>query len=152
MDEKLLTPSELAAHWSIKPKTLQKWRTKGYGPQYLKISRRILYPMRTVLKFEKSTLQQSTAQNPVLETSKPLKCDEVAFILKLPTHWFRNTYKRQELNIPHFRVNKEIWFKLNEVKAWARQYKAEIEKQTAVTQQTGQKRSRGVALDRLSLI
>lgn len=105
--------------------------------------------MRTVLKFEKSTLQQSTAQNPVLETSKPLKCDEVAFILKLPTHWFRNTYKRQELNIPHFRVNKEIWFKLNEVKAWARQYKAEIEKQIAETQQTGQKRSRGVAIDRL---
>ena len=43
----------------------------------------------------------------------------------------------------------EIWFKLNEVKAWARQYKAEIEKQIAETQQTGQKRSRGVAIDRL---
>lgn len=152
MDEKLLTPSELAAHWGIKPQTLQKWRTKGYGPQYLKISRRILYPMRAVLKFEKSTLQQSTAQNPIAETSKPLKSDDVAFILKLPTYWFRNINMRQKLNIPHVLVNKEIRFRLNEVKAWARQYKAEIEKQTAETQRTGQRRSRGVAIDRLSRI
>ena len=152
MNDKLLISSELAAHWGVKPETLQKWRTKGYGPQYLKISRRILYPIRAVLKFEKSTLQQSTAQNPVTETSKPLKSCDVAFILKLPTYWFRNTSMRQKLNIPHVLVNKEVRFRLNEVKAWARQYKAEIENQTAETQQTGLRRSRGVAIDRLFLI
>lgn len=152
MNQKLLTPSELAAHWSINRQTLQKWRTKGYGPRYLKISNRVLYPMQAVLQFQKSSMQQSTAQNPVPETSKPLKSDEVAFILKLPTHWFKNTYKRQELNIPYVRINKEIRFKLNEVKAWARQHKAEIEKQTTDTQQTGMRKYRGVAIDRLSQI
>lgn len=38
---------------------------------------------------------------------------------------------RQKLNIPRVLVNKEVRFKLNELKAWARQYEAEIENQTA---------------------
>jgi hypothetical protein len=152
MDQKLLTPSELAAHWSIKRQTLQKWRTKGYGPRYLKISNRILYPMQAVLQFQKSSLQQSTAQNPVPETSKPLTSSDVAFILKLPTYWFLNTKMRQKLNIPYVTVNKEVRFKLNEVKAWARQYKSKIKNQPAETHQTGLRRYRGVAIDRLSLI
>ena len=152
MDQKLLTPSELAAHWSIKRQTLQKWRTTGYGPRYLKISNRILYPMQAVLQFQKSSMQQSTAQNPVPETSKPLTSSDVAFILKLPTYWFLNTRMRQKLNIPYVTVNKEVRFKLNEVKAWARQFKAEIKNQSATTDQAGQRRYRGVVIDRLSLI
>lgn len=98
MDEKLLTPSELAAHWGVKPKTSQKWRTMGYGPQYLKISRRIL--------------------------------------------------------IPHVRVNKVIRFRLNEVKAWARQYKTQIDSQdgNAEAKPAGQKGVKPIVMERLSLI
>lgn len=39
----LLTPDELSAVLSIKPKTLVAWRKKNRGPRWLKVGRRVRY-------------------------------------------------------------------------------------------------------------
>ena len=40
-----LTETELAQRWGISPKTLQRWRSENRGPSYLKLSKRVTYPV-----------------------------------------------------------------------------------------------------------
>ena len=47
----LLTPEELAARLRSKPRTLERWRTDGSGPSYIKIGRRVAYRLDDVEKW-----------------------------------------------------------------------------------------------------
>lgn len=47
-----LTEAELARHWHISPRTLQRWRQTASGPCFFKINGRILYARNDVLEFE----------------------------------------------------------------------------------------------------
>ncbi len=47
-----LTEKELARHWRITPRTLQRWREDWHGAAWLKIGGRVLYPRPDVLAFE----------------------------------------------------------------------------------------------------
>jgi predicted site-specific integrase-resolvase len=52
MQKMMLNEVELAERWNLSPKTLQRWRSEGRGPRFMKMSRRVVYPMDEVLEFE----------------------------------------------------------------------------------------------------
>ncbi|MFN5178765.1 helix-turn-helix transcriptional regulator, partial [Limnohabitans sp.] len=47
-----LNEIELAARWGMSPKTLQRWRTLNVGPEYLKLGKKIMYPLTDVEDYE----------------------------------------------------------------------------------------------------
>lgn len=49
-----LRPDELAARWrgAISEKTLANWRSIGYGPKYLKLGNRVVYPLADIERWE----------------------------------------------------------------------------------------------------
>lgn len=48
-----MTEKEVAAHWRVTPRTLQRWREEGFGPSWLRIGGRILYTRDEVLGYER---------------------------------------------------------------------------------------------------
>ena len=60
--EKHLTPPEAAKRLGFALSTLANWRVQGYGPRYIKISRKVLYPESEIEKFWKQCLRSSTAE------------------------------------------------------------------------------------------
>jgi predicted site-specific integrase-resolvase len=61
-DRHVLSEVELANRWGVSPKTLQRWRLEGRGPQYLKLSKRVSYPLDAITEFENSALHASTSE------------------------------------------------------------------------------------------
>lgn len=61
-DRRVLNENELAQRWGLSPKTLQRWRTEGRGPRYLKLSKRVSYPLESVIDFERWSLHDSTSE------------------------------------------------------------------------------------------
>ncbi len=61
-DRRVLNENELAQRWGVSPKTLQRRRSEGRGPRYLKLSKRVSYPLEAILDFEYSALHESTAE------------------------------------------------------------------------------------------
>ena len=57
-----MSEHELAQRWGISPKTLQRWRSEGRGPRYLKLSKRVVYPVEELQKFESHSLYASTSE------------------------------------------------------------------------------------------
>lgn len=57
-----LTEKELARHWRVTPRTLQRWREANTGPCWLRIGVRVLYPRDEVLAFEESRRATGGAQ------------------------------------------------------------------------------------------
>lgn len=47
---------ELARRWRLSPRTLERWRWEGLGPQYLKVGGRVLYRIKDVEAFEAASL------------------------------------------------------------------------------------------------
>jgi predicted DNA-binding transcriptional regulator AlpA len=64
-DRRVLNENELAQRWGLSPKTLQRWRSEGRGPRYLKLSKRVSYPLDSVFEFERSALHDSTSERSV---------------------------------------------------------------------------------------
>ena len=60
-DRRVLNENELAQRWGISPKTLQRWRNEGRGPRFLKLSKRVSYPLDSVIAFEQHSLRDSTS-------------------------------------------------------------------------------------------
>lgn len=54
-----LTQKELARHWTISHRTLERWRWAGEGPAYMKIGGRVVYRSEDILAFEKDQLQHT---------------------------------------------------------------------------------------------
>ena len=61
-DRRVLNENELAQRWGLSPKTLQRWRSEGRGPRYLKLSKRVSYPLDAVVDFERYALHDSTSE------------------------------------------------------------------------------------------
>ncbi|WP_238945078.1 helix-turn-helix transcriptional regulator [Vandammella animalimorsus] len=57
-----MNENELAQRWGVSPKTLQRWRSEGRGPRYLKLSKRVSYPVEAILDFEREVLHDSTSE------------------------------------------------------------------------------------------
>lgn len=61
-----LTETELATRWSMTTKTLYRWRTQNRGPKYMKLGKRILYPLTSVEEYENLiTVDVGFASTPV---------------------------------------------------------------------------------------
>lgn len=45
MQQIAINENELATRWGVSPKTLQRRRSEGRGPRYLKLSKRVSYPL-----------------------------------------------------------------------------------------------------------
>ena len=60
METKHLGQKQLAARWSVSEATLERWRTDGIGPKFLKLCGRVLYREVDIEAFEESCLSTST--------------------------------------------------------------------------------------------
>ena len=56
---KHLTQSEVAARWRLSPRTLERWRTLGVGPCWLRLHGRVLYRLEDVEAHELVRLRGS---------------------------------------------------------------------------------------------
>jgi hypothetical protein len=64
MTTKHLNQVELSRRWSISPRTLERWRWIGQGPQFLKIGGRVVYRVADVEGFEHANLRLSESPTP----------------------------------------------------------------------------------------
>jgi hypothetical protein len=51
---------DLAQHWSLSERTLERWRWVSQGPPFLKIGGRVLYRLEDVEAFEVEQVRQRT--------------------------------------------------------------------------------------------
>lgn len=47
-----LSQIELAARWNISHRTLERWRSTGEGPKFIKLGGRVIYRLEDVEGFE----------------------------------------------------------------------------------------------------
>lgn len=129
MEKIALNEVELAKRWGISPKTLQRWRTEGRGPRYLKLSKRVAYPLEQIESYEHDALHAATWEKGddviVSSSSQWLSALQVAAATSLPAYMLTHPQVRESLGIPHARVGRLIRFRLDEVMAWARRWTAE---------------------------
>ena len=62
MPVKHLNQGQLADRWDVSEATLERWRTAGIGPVYLKLQGRVLYRVEDVEAFETNSLRKSTSE------------------------------------------------------------------------------------------
>ena len=55
-----LNPSELAERWHLSVKTLERWRSEGSGPVYLKLHGKVLYRLSDVEDHETRYARRGT--------------------------------------------------------------------------------------------
>ncbi len=55
-----LTPRQLAQRWQLSEKTLERWRTQGTGPIFMKLVGRVLYPLKHIEALEAKRIRQAT--------------------------------------------------------------------------------------------
>ncbi|MFG1393714.1 helix-turn-helix transcriptional regulator [Xanthobacter agilis] len=60
----LFSETEVAAHFGLSKRTLQTWRVRGGGPQYMKIGRRVLYAEADLLAFLGARGRAHTSEAP----------------------------------------------------------------------------------------
>lgn len=65
MTVKHLNQSHLADRWNVSEATLERWRTEGLGPVFLKLQGRVLYRVEDVETFEIESLRKSTSERVV---------------------------------------------------------------------------------------
>lgn len=52
---------ELARRWKLSPRTLERWRWLGQGPQHIKIGGRVVYRLTDIEAFEDDNVRTSTS-------------------------------------------------------------------------------------------
>jgi len=57
-----LNQQQLAKRWDISEGSLERWRSIGIGPQFLKINTRILYRLEDIENYERLSLRTSTSE------------------------------------------------------------------------------------------
>jgi predicted site-specific integrase-resolvase len=62
---KHLNQRQLADRWDVSEATLERWRTEGIGPVFLKLQGRVLYRVEDVESFEAGSLRKSTSERVV---------------------------------------------------------------------------------------
>ena len=130
MQKIAINENELAERWGISPKTLQRWRSEGQGPRYLKLSKRVSYPIDEILAFENGALHESTWQRSNQVVASPdsnlVSAREVDTATNIPIYLLTHPKLREALGLPCIRVGKLVRFNLDEVMAWARRITNEM--------------------------
>lgn len=65
MTIKHLNQRQLADRWDLSEASLERWRTEGIGPVFLKLQGRVLYRAEDVEAFENDSLRKSTSERVV---------------------------------------------------------------------------------------
>lgn len=103
MQKMMMNENEPATRWNISPKTLQRWRSEGRGPRFMKMSKRVVYPIDEVFDFESKALRASTweqASDVVLPSgSKLMDPREISYVTGLPLYIFTQKQMREALDI-----------------------------------------------------
>ena len=132
MQKMMMNETELAARWNLSPKTLQRWRSEGRGPRFMKMSKRVVYPIDEIFDFESRALRAATwakATDVILPGPKLMDAREISYVTALPLYVFTQKQVREALGIPHRRVEKLIRFDYDEVIAWVKRWSQEAEEQ-----------------------
>ncbi|ARK50058.1 helix-turn-helix domain-containing protein [Burkholderia pseudomallei] len=62
MSVKHLNQRQLADRWDVSEATLERWRSEGIGPVFLKLQGRVLYRLEDVEAYEAESLRKSTSE------------------------------------------------------------------------------------------
>jgi predicted site-specific integrase-resolvase len=62
---KHLNQRQLAERWNVAEATLERWRSTGIGPVYLKLQGRVLYRVEDIEEYEAKSLHSSTSSRVV---------------------------------------------------------------------------------------
>ena len=60
MSDPHLSRTELANRWRMSPRTLERWRFTGEGPQFIKLGGRVIYRLEDIEAFEALQLRHVT--------------------------------------------------------------------------------------------
>ncbi len=131
MEKIVLSETELANHWGVSPKTLQRWRTEGRGPRYLKLSKRVVYPLVEIQAFESNALYASTSERvsdvATRSSENLVTAKEAAAATSLPAYMFSSKRIREAVGLPCVHINSSVRFNLEEVMNWARRSSSQLE-------------------------
>ena len=72
MDQELLTQAALARRWKVSPRTLERWRWLGRGPQYMKVGGQVRYRFADVEAYEVAQLR-ATSISANIKSAAPLR-------------------------------------------------------------------------------
>lgn len=61
MQAKHLNQVELARRWGLSHRTLERWRWRGEGPDFMKLGGRVVYRLDDVLAYERDRLRRAAA-------------------------------------------------------------------------------------------
>jgi DNA-binding transcriptional MerR regulator len=64
MEERHLNVAQLSRRWGLAPKTLDRWRQRGIGPQFLKIGGHVIYRLCDIEAYEQQQTLQITVKDP----------------------------------------------------------------------------------------
>jgi len=56
-----LSQSDLARRWNLSPQTLERWRSEGSGPKFLKLHGGVRYRLEDIVAYEQACLRSSTS-------------------------------------------------------------------------------------------
>lgn len=65
MSIKHLNQRQLAERWGISEASLERWRSEGIGPVFLKLQGRVLYRLEDIEGYETQCLHKSTSARAV---------------------------------------------------------------------------------------
>ncbi len=57
---------QLANRWGVSEATLERWRSEGIGPVFLKLQGRVMYRLEDVEAYENDCLRKSTSERIIL--------------------------------------------------------------------------------------
>jgi predicted site-specific integrase-resolvase len=60
---KHMSQRELSERWTIAETTLERWRSMGIGPVYVKLPGRVVYRITDVDAYERRCLRRSTSES-----------------------------------------------------------------------------------------
>ncbi len=61
MEVKHMNQRQLADRWNVSEATLERWRSEGIGPRFMKIQGRVLYRLQDIEAYEEQCLRESTS-------------------------------------------------------------------------------------------
>ena len=67
---KHLTQNELATRWNLSPRTIERWRSNGEGPRFVRLGNRVMFRLEDIEAFEEQHLLESNSGAPLAETEK----------------------------------------------------------------------------------
>jgi hypothetical protein len=61
LDQEYLTTDEMAERYRTVPSVIRYWRHSGYGPEGIKVGKRVLYPREQVEAFDRQLRERGNA-------------------------------------------------------------------------------------------